>query len=189
MDMEMFLRFSGRCNWRHIHKITTEYRIADDNATVRDRAANHFLGHVIRNYHIFRKGEVAYTKYFLHKGWAEKAQELYQDISAGYADSFHTASLVKELLPLAERFRDRRFDAILMKDYFHLSPKQCFRAAIESKSARMLACILPESPSVVLKYVATRALRRGRMVFLSVNHLYKSLLKSIKCVESDGSTS
>ena len=160
LDMEMWLRISAEYDCLHVNDVTSEYRIKRDNATVLNRPANHFLGHVIRNYHILGKGKAVYAKYYLHKGQRQKAYELYKEITSDLEHCFVTRLFVEEAGTLAKCFGERKLYKKLLKSYFRSSPRQCLKVISDNEIKNAWPSILPLVPAVGLRFLARKISNR-----------------------------
>lgn len=156
MDWEMWLRSSLKFNFRHVSKTASEYRIKQDNMTSRNTAEMHFFRDLIQFYHQFYQGTVAFIRYHLVTKQEYKARELYQRILVNYTNDFKTPAGLRELIEIAEYFKDHKFMRILAKDYFRLRKKSCLQYIIRKKSLNMFLSICPYLPSAIAKTIKRR---------------------------------
>lgn len=156
MDWEMWIRSSLKFNFLHVSKTAGEYRIKQDNKTSINKAEMHFFRDLIQFYYQFYQGTVAFIRYYLVTKQEYKARELYQRILVNYAHDFKTPAGLRELIEIAEYFKDHKFVRILAKDYFRFRKKSCLQYIIRKKSLNMFLSICPYLPSAIAKTIKRR---------------------------------
>ncbi len=163
-DWEMWLRMALKTDFVHLDIFSCEYRFRNDNTCKKNLHEVHFSGKLVSNYHKYHQGKIACAKYYLALGDIERAEQLYEAVKSDYETGFRTADLIEELLDFATRFEDRDFLKRLSRDYFKRAPKECLKKVAHTKSATMLASVLPSVPLWVVKALPRKTLSYGKKV-------------------------
>lgn len=108
-DEELWIRCAVRYEFKHISRYTSEYRRKDDNSVKVHLLDCAFNGMLYRKYYAFSCGQIAFIKYFLAHNNPHKAHSLYAEIKKQYPDSFKTAAVLREVVQIAKRLKDKDF--------------------------------------------------------------------------------
>lgn len=150
-DWEMWLRMSLKFDMEHLRDVTCEWRLKQDNTTVKNHLETQFIIRMIRKYYTFHKGKTAYINYYLNNNEKRKGYDLYTEIINDYPNYFKAKVYLKELLEIAKYFKDEKFIIEIIRNHFRYNPRYCLREIIACKSAPVFNSVVPLLPYGIVK--------------------------------------
>ncbi|MCK5013088.1 MAG: glycosyltransferase family 2 protein [Candidatus Omnitrophica bacterium] len=164
-DWDFWLKYALKFEFKHIKKVTVEYRKRGDNRTSKNAARARFLGHLVCQYHLYFRGAISFMKYHIHSGETKDSSRLYKEIRDLYPDHFRVPEIFPELIDAAGHFNDKEFLSLLAKDYLKIDAKGCVREIKRCRSLPMFFGIAPKLPLKIWKVVQGAIMRSIENMF------------------------
>ncbi|MGH7412623.1 MAG: glycosyltransferase family 2 protein [Candidatus Rokuibacteriota bacterium] len=158
-DWELWLRCALDHPFRHIDRVTSEYRLLANNMTISDRVGAFFFGAMVTEYHAFVRGEIAYAKYFARVGDLAEARRRYEVILERKRNYYRHDGQLEEIAALARLLHDGRTVHAVTKEYFGIRPRGCLRAAATRWSPLSRKALVPLALGWAIRRLGHRARR------------------------------
>ena len=170
-DWELWLRCAVDHPFLHVDRVTSEYRLSGSSMSVTDRVGAFFFGGLVREYHAFFRGDIAYAKYFAGAGDLAEAWRRYDAVLERRRNYYRQDRQLEEIAVLARMFRDGRTVHEVTREYFAIRRLGCLRAAAEPESPLSRMTLVPLTLAWAIRGVGRRAWRLFRAKVARRKHL------------------
>lgn len=128
-DWDLWLRCALAYPFRHVDKVTCEYRLSSQNSTIADRSGAYLFGRLVTRYHALFRGVLAYTAYFAATGDRGQARRCYEMLLAQMPGYFRDPRQLEAIAAVARTMGDPATARSATREYFQFWPRECLRSA------------------------------------------------------------